>query len=97
MWGFPWVDDTNGRWHASITLADQAILTDGTSNFVIKGMEKEQTMKDQDISLCSALSVSGLASTLPLPTATDIGTISFSLSDKPVVTAAPAVIEGELQ
>ena len=72
-------------------------MTDGTNNFVSKGMEKEQTMKAQALSLCSALSVEGLATTLPLPTAADIGTVSFSLSDKPVVTAAPAVIEGELQ
>lgn len=97
LWGFPWVNDADGRWHASVTLADQAVLTDGTHNFVIKGMEKEQTMKDQDDSSCSALNVNSLATTLPLPTAADIGTVSFKLSDKPVVTAAPAVIEGELQ
>lgn len=97
LWGFPWVEDEGGRWHSSITLADQTHLTNGINTFVTKGMEKEQTMKDQDISACSALSVSGLATTLPLPTTADIGTVSFKLSDKPVVTAAPAVIEGELQ
>ena len=97
LWGFPWTESADGRWHASITLADKASLTAGTNNFVSKGMEKEQTMKAQLPSLCSALSVEGLATTLPLPTAADIGTVSFSLSDKPAVTAAPAVIEGELQ
>lgn len=97
LWGFPWTESDDGRWHASITLADQATLTDGTYNFVTKGMEKEQTMKEQEISLCSTLSVENLDATLPLPTAADIGTVSFSLSDKPVITAAPAVIEGELQ
>lgn len=97
LWGFPWAEDADGRWHSSVTLADAVELTDGTSTFVVKGMEKEQTMADQDISLCSALSVSGLSTTLPLPTASDIGTVSFTLSSKPVVTDAPAVIEGELQ
>ncbi len=103
LWGFPWVDDADGRWHASVTLADNTGLTDGVNTFVTKGMEKEQSMRaanplnPADLSACSTLNVAGLADTLPLPTASEIGTVSFSLTDKPLVTAAPAVIEGELQ
>ncbi len=97
LWGFPWTESVDGRWHASVTLADKISLTAGANSFIIKGMEKEQTMKDQALSACAALSVTGLGTTLPLPTASEIGTVSFSLSDKPSVTAAPAVIEGELQ
>lgn len=36
-------------------------------------------------------------SKLARPTGSDIGTVSFNLGDKPTVTGAPAVIEGEVQ
>lgn len=97
LWGFPWSEDDSGRWHAAFTLADGAEMGDGTNSFVVKGMEKEQTMLDVDVAMCSSLSVDNLSSTLPLPTSSDIGTVSFTLADKPTVTDAPAVIEGELQ
>lgn len=97
LWGFPWSEDDDGRWHSAVTLADAVQLTSGANTFVTKGLEKEQTMLEVDLSLCTALSVSGLSTTLPLPTVADVGTVSFSLADKPSVTDAPAVIEGEMQ
>lgn len=105
LWGFPWEQQdptcdsktTNCRWVSAVTLDDGITLSDGTNNFVTKGMEKEQTMQEVMIGDCAALDVSTALSTLTLPVAADIGTVSFTLADKPAVTDAPAVIEGELQ
>ena len=96
LWGFPWEEDTEtGRWHTAVTLADGVTLTDGTNEFVVKAIEKEQTMKDSNS--CGALNVDSLLGSLPLPTVNDMGEVSIALSDRPVVTAAPAVVEGELK
>lgn len=97
--GFPWVEDTEtGRWHSAVTLVDATELTSDSNNFVVKAIEQEQTMRE-DATGCSTLNVANLFtdSNLALPQVTDIGTISFTLADKPVVTDAPAVIEGVLQ
>jgi hypothetical protein len=96
--GFPWVEDTEtNRWHSSVTLKDATTLSDGTNDFVIKAIEKEQTMKDD--ADCGLLEVNSLFTntSLTLPTASNTATVSFTLADKPNVTAAPAVIEGELK
>ena len=98
--GFPWIEDTETRrWYAAITLNDSTQLTDGSNHFVVKAIEKEETMQEVAVGQCSALDISGLLANtnLELPTANDMGTVSFSLSEKPVVTDAPAVIEGEVQ
>ncbi|MCW8956845.1 MAG: hypothetical protein OQL09_08180 [Gammaproteobacteria bacterium] len=100
LWGFPWVEDVEtGRWYAAATLKDGVTLSDGSNNFVVKAIEQEQTMQDIDESSCSSLNIDNVLTdpALVLPSISDMGTVSFSLSDKPVVTAAPAVIEGELQ
>jgi hypothetical protein len=97
LWGFPWEDaDGDGRWYSALTLKDGVTLTDGTNSFRVRGMEKEQTMSDVALSNCSTLDVDNVLSTLSLPTAVS-GTPSFAWGDKPTVTDAPAVIEGELQ
>ncbi len=96
LWGFPWEEDSDtGRWYAAVTLADGVQLGNG---FVVKAIEKEQTMQT-DAGGCTALNIGSLFTdpALALPTASDIGTVSFTLAEKPVVTDAPAVIEGELQ
>jgi hypothetical protein len=100
LWGFPWVEDSaTHHWYAAVTLKDGTQLTDGTNNFVVKAIEKEQSMESVSLSACSALDVTGLLSntSMQLPTSSDIGTVSHSLSSKPTVTDAPAVIEGEVQ
>ena len=99
LWGFPWVEDTaTNRWHSAVTLANGTELTDAQNNvYVVKGMEREQNMKDVTLGDCGTLDVSGLMTSLPLPATSDIGTVSITLADKPVVTDAPAVIEGEVQ
>ena len=94
LWGIPW--EQNGeRWNAAFTIADGTMLGNGDM-YAIKGVEKEQTMREVALSNCSALSVP-TDSTLALPTTAEVGTVSFALSDKPAVTEAPAVIEGVVQ
>jgi hypothetical protein len=97
LWGFPWVEDGD-RWHSAVTLNDGVTLSDGSNDFLVKAIEMEQTMLE-DAGGCGDLNIVGLFSDsgLALPTADDIGTVDFGLSDKPAVTDAPAVIEGEVQ
>ncbi len=100
LWGFPWTEDSEThRWHAAVTLKDGIILTDGANNtYLVKAVEKEQTMKDDNAG-CSSLNINSLFtdSSLELPDASDIGAVSITLNQKPVVTDAPKVIEGEIQ
>jgi hypothetical protein len=100
--GFPWKQDGDtNRWTAGVTLKDGVLLSDGTNSYVVKAIEGEQTMKlanpsdPTDLSACASLDVAPVfGATLPsAPTAT----VSISLADKPVVTDAPKVIDGELQ
>lgn len=100
LWGFPWVeDDNNQRWHAAVTLADGVELANGDNTFVVKAIEKEQTMRSVDVAECSAFDLNAVLNNpdITLPTASAIGNVSFTLADKPNVTDAPAVIEGEIQ
>lgn len=97
LWGFPWVEDMEThRWQSSVTLADGVTLSDGTNTFLVKAMEKQQTMRDDNAN-CGALDISSVFTSLSLPNAASIGAVSFTLASKPTVTDAPAVIEGELQ
>ncbi len=96
LWGFPWrEDEETGRWYSAVTLRDGTILTRDNLDFVVKAIEMEQKMLEQEDG-CSAITLPSAAD-LPLPTETDVGTVSITLADKPEVTDAPAVIEGELQ
>lgn len=99
LWGFPWVDSgENNRWYAAVTLADDVELSSGSNTFVVKAIEKELSIQD-DPAGCAALNVDTLFAdpALTLPTANELGTISFTHADKPVVTDPPAIIEGEPQ
>jgi len=96
LWGFPWEDDGDGRWYSALTLKDGVTLSDGTNSFKVRGIEKEQTMRDVALSPdCDALNVD-TALSMVLPSAVS-GTPSFAWGDMPTITDAPAVIEGELQ
>lgn len=99
LWGFPWIEHIEtGRWYAAVTLKDATALSDGSNNFVVKAIEQEQTMQNDNAG-CTSLNIDNVLTdpALALPSISDMGTVSFSLSDKPVVTDAPAVIAGELQ
>jgi hypothetical protein len=103
LWGFPWLkmdsscDESTEdcRWVSSLTLKNGVELAN-ESDYLVLPMESEQTMNAVALSECSnaGLDVSGISLSLPDAVA---GSVDFAWSDKPQVTAAPAVIEGEVQ
>jgi len=52
LWGIPWVQNGE-RWSAAFTIADGSLL--GNNMFAVKGVEKEQTMREVALSSCSSL------------------------------------------
>jgi hypothetical protein len=98
LWGFPWEEDGSGRWHSSVTLKDGVILNDGTTDYIVKAIEMEQTMSDAAPGSCTTAGLDTTAAMgLTMLTSSDIGVVGISLADRPNVTSAPAVIDGELQ
>lgn len=103
LWGFPWKEDADTkRWYSPVTLKDGTVLSDGTNEFVVKAIESEQTMKlanqadASDITACNTAGLSVANLGITVPTTVD-GVVSIDWADRPTVTAAPAVIEGETQ
>jgi hypothetical protein len=97
--GFPSIQDGD-RWYAAVTLADGTVLSDDANSFVVKGLEKEQSMREVNLAECAALDPSAAYTdpTLALPSVDDIGSVGIALADRPELeAAAPAVIEGVLQ
>jgi hypothetical protein len=98
LWGFPWEEDGSGRWRSSVTLKDGVILSDGTDTYIVKAIEMEQGMSPVALASCATAGLdTSAAMSLPILTVSDIGTVGITLADKPNVTSAPAVIDGELQ
>lgn len=100
LWGFPDNQDSSNRWYPTVSLKSGAELTDANNTvYVVKQIEREQQMNTATLSDCTGagLDVSGLFTSLPLPTSSDIGTVSITKADKPTVTDPPAVIAGEIQ
>ncbi len=100
LWGLPWKEDQNtGRWSNPITLKDGTTLNDGSNNYIIKGIEREQSMVEEgDPATCTNSLTPDV--NLVLPTADDVDGITGDMAayaNKPTVTDAPAVIEGEVQ
>ncbi len=113
LWGLPWDNgcdegeggeggeggECSGRWGNTFSLKDATTLTDGTTYYVVKGIQREQSMIEDDIAECDTLA-SAVDVDLELPTSADVDGITqdmASYANKPVVTDAPAVIEGEVQ
>jgi len=95
--GFPWLRDGD-RSYSAVTLADGVVLADDSNGFVVKAIEREQTMRAVNLAECANLDAAAAYTTLTLPTAGDIGTVSITLAGRPELAgAAPAVIEGQLQ
>lgn len=97
--GFPLTEDpATHRWYSAVTLKDGVQLTGGTHDFVVKGPGMEQSMREAPGG-CSALNVDDLFSApgVAFLDAADLGTVAHTWADKPVVTDAPAVIEGKVQ
>ncbi len=99
--GFPWFQDpVTQRWYSQVTLKSGVLLTDLDGNqFVVKQVDGEQAMREDTSGGCDTLNVDSLFAdpALTLPTPADIGDVSFTWDDRPTVTDAPAVIEGEIQ
>lgn len=103
LWGFPWIKQDSAcdeateecRWVSSLTLKSGVELNNGHAYLVLP-MESEQTMQEVALNDCTTagLDVAGISLVLPSNVA---GGIDFSWSEKPQVSGAPAVIEGELQ
>jgi hypothetical protein len=87
------------RWYPAVTLADGVVLSSGDNDFVVKAVEKEQSMREVDTAECAGLDANAALTdvSLALPGIDEIGAVSFSLADRPTVTGPPAVIEGEVQ
>ena len=98
--GFPYVQDGNSdRWYPQFGLVDAVTISDSTNSFVVKGLEKEQSMRVVPSAECIGLDTTGLSTDpdLALPDQSDIGQVSISVSDLPQVDDPPAVIEGDVQ
>ncbi len=95
LWGIPWLDAQNGRGSPAFTLKD-ASLVGASDQYVIKAVEKEQRMRTVATSDCASLTIP-TETALPVPTTAELGTVTITMADKPTVTAAPAVIQGEVQ
>ena len=96
LWGIPSGADTSGRWHADFAIKDGVAMGPTTgAEFVIKAREEEKKLKEDLVGACGALAIS--QPTTPLPTGVDSTFSTFNNGAMPTVTAAPAVIEGEVQ
>ncbi len=100
LWGLPWEEDSNtGRWGNIFSLKDGTTLSDSSTNYVVKGIDREQTMVEEgDTATCTDEMTPDVE--LVLPSANDVDGITndmVSYADRPIVTDAPAVIEGEVQ
>lgn len=105
LWGIPGqcVDpDTNAavdcsagknmRWVPEFAIPDGSLVTNGTGNYYVKGLEMEQRMAKVADASCSALAVPAYA----LPDATNF-TDPSDIGTEPAITVAPKVIGGVTQ
>lgn len=79
------------RWVPELSISDGSEATDGTNDYLIKALRKEQRMSSVDIGECDGLTLA--AYDLPL---IDDWT-DPAIGDEPVVTNAPAVVGGVIQ
>lgn len=100
LWGIPWEDaDNDGRWYAKFAIKDGVEMGPTGTEYVIKAREMEQKMTEEgSLTACTsgpeALVLNDPA--VPLPTAAS-GTPGNGSTATPAVTAAPAVIAGQVQ
>lgn len=89
--GIPYqqVEGTN-MWMPLLTIPDGSEVTAEGSTYYVRALEGAQKMQDLDVSACGTLSSTPL-------TAPDSDYIDPAIGNKPVVTADPAVIKGEVQ
>ncbi len=103
LWGFPWekqdplCDESSEfcRWISTLTLKNGVELSNA-QDYLVLPMESEQTMNTVPEANCTDAGLDVSSINLTLPSAVT-GGVSFSWSEKPAVSGAPAVIEGEVQ
>ena len=103
LWGFPWMkqdpscDESSEhcRWISSLTL-DNGVELENAQAYLVLPMESEQTMQEVNLNNCTGAGLDVASVSLSLPGSV-AGGVNFSWSDRPLVTDAPAVIEGEVQ
>jgi hypothetical protein len=103
LWGFPWTkqdpscDESSEhcRWVSELTLKAGVELDNGAA-FILLPMESEQTMNEVALSNCTDAGLNVDSIVLDLPSAVS-GDVNFTWAQRPQVTSAPAVIEGEVQ
>lgn len=83
---------TNMRWVPEFAIPDGSLVTNGTGNYYVKGLEMEQRMAKVLDAACSALTVPAYA----LPDATNF-TDPSDIGTEPAITVAPKVIGGVTQ
>ena len=86
-------DTQPDRWLPLLNLADGTTLSTSTNEYIVKGLEVERSLAE-DPGQCGTLDPLS-ASGLSLPDVSDYA--APGIGTKPVVTDAPAVVDGELQ
>ncbi len=83
----------------TIALKDGVTVSDGTQNYLTRGLVVGQVPAILPTSSCTTagLDTAGIFTSLPLPTPADMTTLNFSWTDKPNVNAPPLVVEGKIQ
>jgi hypothetical protein len=76
-------------------------VSDGTTNYLVKWLDREIRFAQKPLSVCSAAGLT-VPNNVTLPTASVLKDTTDSSSDvyigaKPVVTAAPRVIHGDVK
>lgn len=113
LYGLPWLCSSDGvtyvqndnagncsgatSWRPGAKIADGTVLTDtGSNTFVTKAKVTMKVMASAPGS-CSALPLTSVVTDNPAVTSTFIVPVVSTWTGKPVVTAAPTVIEGVVQ
>ncbi|HKJ77719.1 MAG TPA: hypothetical protein VKA64_11000 [Gammaproteobacteria bacterium] len=104
LWGFPWdvedgcdMQNEDCRWYPALTLKDGVELKNGDTSYVVRAIESEQSMQEDNSGGCATAGLDAGSIGLSLPSYDAIGTPSIAWADRPSVDGAPAVVEGELQ
>ncbi|GJM22036.1 MAG: hypothetical protein DHS20C15_19510 [Planctomycetota bacterium] len=99
LWGIPFEgfdidgDGNPDRWYPQFSLADGALMGPTGSEYVVRAIELEQRLLEDEQG-CTELSIAD-AQALSLPS--ENGYQEPNIGSKPEVTESPAVIEGEVQ
>jgi hypothetical protein len=86
-------DGSEDRWYPVFSIEDGTLMGPTGTEYVLRAMQMEQQLS-ADATGCDGMTLNG-ADQLALPDGSDFE--DPNIGDKPVITDAPAVVEGELQ